>query len=161
MAHAFVVNTENPKGGDKGDKGGGKGNKKGGKGGGQGGDKDKGGDNPTWSQNVGTISGKTDSQCVQHVFKLMGCDRRSKNCQGDTKNTMHDPKRLNKGILPEEVATWQECWKHRQGKCEYGLNECKFKHEDGKAQLEWKKTQLAKHTGGGCLWGYLRELRPI
>ena len=38
MAHAFVVNTEKPKGGDKGGKGGGKGDKKGGKGGGQGGD---------------------------------------------------------------------------------------------------------------------------
>ena len=150
LAHAFVVSTENPKGGDKEAKGGGKGAKKGGKGGG---DKDRGGDTSTWSQNVGTITGRTDSQCIQHVFKPGGCDRRSNNCKGDEKNKMHDPKRLNKGILPEEVATWQECWKHKQGKCEYGINECKFKHGDGKDQLEWKKTQLAKQTGGGVPQG--------
>jgi hypothetical protein len=35
-----------------------------------------------------------------------GCDRRSKNCQADVKDKMHDPKRLNKGLLPEEVAAW-------------------------------------------------------
>ena len=90
MAHAFVVSTENPKGGAK---GGGKGDKKGGKGGGQGGEKDRGGGNPTWYENVGTITGRTDSHCVQHIFKVGGCDRRSKNCQGDAKGKMHDPKR--------------------------------------------------------------------
>ena len=97
---------------------------------------------------MGTINGRADSQCIQHVLKLGGCDRRSKNCEGDVKGKMHDPKRLNQGILPEEVATWQECWKHKTGKCDYNVNECKFKHGDGTAQLAWKKTQLVKQQGG-------------
>ena len=143
MSHAFVVTTENPKGGDKGDKTPGKGGGKGG----------RGGDSKHWSQTVGTINGRTDSQCIQHVFKLGGCDRRSKNCEGDVKDKMHDPKRLNQGILPEEVATWQECWKHKTGKCDYNVNECKFKHGDGTAQLAWKKTQLAKQQRGGVPLG--------